>query len=146
MAGDGSAALGAPELAGAMVNPRGLTKTMSAGALGGAVGALAAAAVASRSGTGSDAPAFGRVGYLAASETEVALIKTKSGAFRMSVTDRALARMPREGLDTVEFKDGMVLSRIRLQFTDGAVWEFDVPKVGKKNAKRLAAVLGASVT
>src|ERR1700727_3502007 len=86
MAGEGSAALGAPELAGAMVNPRGFGKKASVGAIGGAVGAVAATAIASRS-KASDVPAFGRVGYIAASETEVALIKTKSGALKMKVTD-----------------------------------------------------------
>jgi hypothetical protein len=96
MAGEGSAALGAPELAGAMVNPRGFGKKASVGAIGGAVGALAATAVASRS-KASDVPAFGRVGYLAASETEVALIKTKSGALKMKVTEGRSAgpRLPR---------------------------------------------------
>jgi hypothetical protein len=38
MAGEASAALGAPEIAGAMVNPRGLTKKMSVSAVGGVVG------------------------------------------------------------------------------------------------------------
>jgi hypothetical protein len=32
-----------------------------------------------------------------------------------------------------------------LQFTNGTVWAFDVPKIGKKNAKELVAVLGGSV-
>jgi hypothetical protein len=144
MAGEGSAALGAPELAGAMVNPRGLTKKMSAGAVGGVVGAVAAGAVASRSAKASDVPAFGRVGYLAASETEVALIKTKSGALKMKVTDQALARVPREELQGVELKEGRLLSHLRMQFSNGTVWEFDVPKAGKKNAKELVAVLGGS--
>ena len=35
MAGDGSAALGAPQIAGTIVNPRGFTKKMSVGAVGG---------------------------------------------------------------------------------------------------------------
>jgi hypothetical protein len=146
MAGEGSAALGAPELAGAMVNPRGFGKKASAGALGGVVGAVAAAAVASRSSSASDLPSFGRVGYIAASETEVALIKTKSGALKMKVTDQALARAPREELQTVELKDGKLLSHLRLQFNNGTVWEFDVPKIGKKNAKELVSVLGGNIT
>jgi hypothetical protein len=144
MAGEGSAALGAPEVAGAMVNPRGFTKKMSVGAVGGVVGAVAASAVASRSSKASDVPAFGRVGYLAASETEVALIKTKSGALKMKVTDHALARAPREELQTVELKEGKLLSHLRLQFTNGTAWEFDVPKIGKKNARELVAALGGS--
>jgi hypothetical protein len=35
---------------------------------------------------------------------------------------------------------------MRLQFVNGTVWEFDVPKIGKKNAKALVAALGGSVT
>jgi hypothetical protein len=144
MAGEGSAALRAPELAGAMVNPRGFGKKASVGAIGGAVGAVAATAVASRS-KASDVPAFSRVSYIAASESEVALIKTKSGALKMKVTDEVLARAPREELRTVELKDGKLFSSLRLQFVNGTVWEFDVPKIGKKNARQLVAVLGGSV-
>jgi hypothetical protein len=145
MAGEGSAALGAPELAGAMVNPRGFGKKASMGALGGVVGAVAAAAVAGRSSKASDLPSFGRVGYIAASETEVALIKTKSGALKMKVTDQALARAPREELQTVELKDGKLLSHLRMQFSNGTVWEFDVPKIGKKHARELVSVLGGNI-
>jgi hypothetical protein len=145
MAGEGSAALGAPEVAGAMVNPRGFTKKMSVGAVGGVVGVVGATAVASRSSGATDVPAFGRVGYLAASETEVALIKTKSGAIKMKVTDLALTRAPREEIQEAVLKDGRLISHLRLQFTNGTVWEFDVPKIGKKNAKQLVAVLGGSV-
>jgi hypothetical protein len=146
MAGDGSAALGAPEIAGALVNPRGFGKKASVGAIGGVVGAVAATAVASRSSKASDVPAFGRVGYIAASETEVALIKTKSGALKMKVTDQALVRAPRDELESVVLKDGKLFSHIRLQFTNGTVWEFDVPKTSKKNAKQLVSALGGSIT
>ena len=76
------------------MNPRGFTKKMSVGAIGGVVGAVAASAVASRQAKASEVPEFGRVGYVAASETEVALIKTKSGALKMHVTDQEL-RAPR---------------------------------------------------
>jgi hypothetical protein len=143
MADDGSAALGAPEVAGVLVNPRGLTKTMSAGALGGIVGAVAATVAASRS-KAPDLPAFGRVGYVAASDTEIALIKTKSGALKMKITDQALARVPREELAAIELTDGKLHSHLRLQFTNGVVWDFDVPRVGKGNAQQLVAALGTS--
>lgn len=146
MAGNGSAALGAPEVAGVLVHPRGLTKTMSAAAIGGVVGAVAATMVASRSSRASDLPAFGRVGYLGASDTEVALIKTKSGALKMKVTDEGLARVGREELAAIELTDGKLVSQLRLQFTNGVVWEFDVPKVGKKNAGHLVAVLSGTAT
>jgi hypothetical protein len=146
MAGDGTAALGAPEIAGTMVNPRGFTKKMSVGAIGGVVGAVAATAVASRSSKAADVPAFGRVAYLAASETEVALIKTKSGALKMKVTGEVLARAPRAEIETVELKDGKLIAHLRLQFANGTVWEFDVPKIGKKHAKQLVLALDGNVT
>jgi hypothetical protein len=145
MAGEGTAALGTPVIAGTMVNPRGFGKKAAVGAIGGVVGAVAATAVASRSSKASDLPAFGRVGYLAASETEVALIKTKSGALKMKVTDVVLTRAPRAELETVELKEGKLLSSMRMQFVNGTVWEFDVPKVGKKNARELVSALGGSV-
>ncbi|MDQ6804196.1 MAG: hypothetical protein M3065_04365 [Actinomycetota bacterium] len=99
-----------------MVNPHGFTKTkkMSAGAIGGVVGAVAATAVASRQVEASEVPAFGRVGHVAASEGEVALIKTKSGALKMHVTDEALARVPCEELEGVEMHDGKLVSVLRL--------------------------------
>ena len=46
----------------------------------------------------------------------------------------------------VALKDGKLLSHLRLQFTNGTVWEFDVPKIGKKSAKHLVTVLGGSIT
>jgi hypothetical protein len=146
MAGDGSAALGAPEIAGMMVNPRGFTKKMSVGAIGGVVGAVAATAVSSRQSKASEVPAFGRVGYVAASEGEVALIKTKSGALKMHVTDQALARVPREELEGVEMHDGKLISVLRLRFTNGVLWEFDIPRTSKKGAKEFVAALGGTVT
>jgi hypothetical protein len=76
----------------------------------------------------------------------VALIKTKSGALKMKVTDQLLARAPRDELEVVALKDGKLLSHLRLQFTNGTVCEFDVPKIGKKSAKHLVTVLGGSIT
>ena len=146
MAGDGSSALGAPEIAGTLVNPRGFTKKMSVGAIGGVVGAVAATAVSSRQSKASEVPAFGRVGYVAASETEVALIKTKSGAIKMHVTDQVLARVPREELDAVEFHDGKLVSVLKLRYTNGVLWEFDVPRTAKKGAKEFVAALGGTIT
>ena len=145
MPGEGSAALGAPEVAGVMVNPRGFGKTAAVGAVGGVVGAVAATAVASRSSKASDVPAFGRVGYIAASETEVALIKTKSGALKMRVTDQVLARAPRDELEVVALTEGKLLSHLRMQFTNGTVWQFDVPKIGRKRARHLISVLDGSI-
>ena len=123
------------------MNPRGFTKKMSVGAIGGVVGAVAASAVASRQSKASEVPEFGRVGYVAASETEVALIKTKSGALKMHVTDQALARVPREELASVEMTDGKLVSVLCLRYVNGVVWEFDIPRTAKKSAKNFVAAL-----
>lgn len=151
MAGDGAAALGAPEIAGTMVNPRGMAKKVIMGTtgaqLGGMVGSLVAAGVGSSGRRGaSDLPSFGRVGYLTAGEEEVALVKCKSGAFKMHVTDQALARAPRSELESVELDEGRLVSRLKLAFAGGVEWEFEVPKIAKKSAKELVAALGGTVT
>jgi hypothetical protein len=145
MAGDGSAALGAPEIAGVLVNPRGFGKKAAVGSIGGVVGAVAATAVASRSSGAADLPSFGRVGYVAASENEVALIKTKSGALKMKVTGEVLARASREELEQVTLDKGRLLSHMRFAFSGGTVWEFDVPKTAVKNAERLVVALGGDI-
>ena len=111
MASDASQALGAPEIGGALVNPRGFTKRAIAMGAGGAVGAAIGSAVMARqqgeaTSGAVELPKFGRVGYVAATENEVALVKTKSGLIKMKVTDQVLARAPRSEVDSVEFDKG----------------------------------------
>jgi hypothetical protein len=138
--GDGTAALGAPEVAGAMVNPKGGFKKMAAGGIVG----INAMEKAKKRGPG-DLPNFGRVGYVCASADEIALVKTKSGALKMKVTDEALVRAPRAEIARVELDGGMLVSKLRIAFNDGTTWEFDVPKAGKKQAKALVEAIGGEV-
>jgi hypothetical protein len=140
MAGDGSAALGAPEIAGVMVSARGYTKKL-------AMGGMIYASVSSKraAAKAQELPSFGRSGYLAASESDVALIKTKSGALKMKVTEEALASVPREELESVALAPGKLISVLKLQFTNGTVWEFDVPKVSTKSAKAFVTSLGGTI-
>ncbi len=96
MAGEVEKALGAPEVAGTLVNPKGLMKKTVARTAGrevaGLVGSLAAGA-ATRDGSAPDLPSFGRVGYVAVSDTEVAVLKTRTG-WKMHPTEEVLARAP----------------------------------------------------
>jgi hypothetical protein len=139
MAGDGSAALGAPEVAGVMVSARGYTKKLAMG------GMIYASVSSKRAATAQELPSFGRSGYVAASDSVIALIKTKSGALKMKVTDEALASVPREELESVELAPGKLISVLKLQFTNGTVWEFDVPRANTKNAKAFVTSLGGTV-
>ena len=81
MAADASKALGAPEIAGTLVNPKGLMKKSVARVAGrevaGLVGSVAAGLAAGDAGA-PDVPDFGRVGYVAVTETDVAVVNTTS--------------------------------------------------------------------
>ena len=138
---DASAALGAPEVAGAFVNPKGGFKKMMAG---GIVGINAIEAAKKRG--ADELPSFGRVGYLAATESEVAVVKTKSGAFKMKLTEETVARAPRSDIASAEIDKGVMVSKLKITFTNGVAWEFDVPKAGKKNAVAFVEAIGGTVT
>jgi hypothetical protein len=146
MSTDGSAALGAPELAGTLVNPNGYVRKTVARVTGGEVAGLVgstATALLSRDRGVFDLPDFGRVGYLAVSAEDVALIKTKTG-WKMTPTDTALTRAPRSQLSAAELDEGRLLSHLKLRFGDGQVWEFDIPRSDKKRAREVIAALSSS--
>ena len=149
MADDASAALGAPEIAGTLVNPRGYVKKTVARVAGREVAGLAgslAAAIATRDRAAvPDLPDFGRVGYVAVSATEIAVVKTKTG-WKMRPTDEALARAPRSELASASLDEGRMLSHLRLQFADGRLWEFDIPKSDKRTARAVVAALEGSAS
>ena len=150
MANDASAALGAPEIAGTLVNPRGYMKKTVARTAGrevaGLVGSVAAGLATRDGGAGvSDLPDFGRVAYVAVSTTEVAVVKTKLG-WKMTPTDVALVRAPRSELASAELEEGRMVSHLRLRFADGRLWEFDVPKSDRATAREVVAVLEGSVS
>jgi hypothetical protein len=150
MAGDASRALGAPELAGTLVNPKGLTKRMTTAVAGGVVGG-AAGTLAAHMATGSvyagvpDVPNFGRVGYVAVSQDEVALVKTDTGMLKMKISDTVLVRAPRSEIASAVLDKGLMLSHMRIAFQSGVVWEFDVPKANKKSAETVVRALGGTV-
>ena len=64
MAEDASAALGAQQVAGTLVNPKGMTKKMTASVAGGVVGNVAASLATGPAYAGApEVPHFGRVAY-----------------------------------------------------------------------------------
>lgn len=140
MATDASTALGMPQLAGTFVNPKGYTRRVTATVAGGVVGAALAGGSAQ-----SELPHFGRVGYVAVTDNEVALIKTKSGLFKMKVSEEVLARRARSEIDHAELKRGKLVSGLTIQFSDGAVWTFDVPKANQRAAKQVIEALGGTI-
>ncbi len=151
MANDASQALGAPEVAGTLVSPRGLTKKMSMGTagsqVGGLVGSLAASALTSKTAKATpDMPSFGRSGYLAASETELILTRTSQLGWKPHTKGDALVRVPRGEVQSVDFEKGKVLSQLKLTFADGNTWQFEIPLANRKGAEEFTTALGGNVS
>jgi len=152
MANDASQALGAPEVAGTLVSPRGLTKKMSIGTagaqVGGLVGSLAAGALTSKSSkaTTPDMPSFGRSGYLAASDTELILTKTSQMGWKPHPKGDALVRVPRGDVQSVQLEKGKVLSQLKLTFADGNAWQFEIPRANRKGAEEFTTALGGNIS
>jgi hypothetical protein len=146
MAPDASDALGAQQIAGTWVNPRGMAKKFVAQVAGSEFGG-AAGRMAVRRATGDPnaglvgSPDFGRDAYVAVSEREVVLVKTKQGLMKLKLTDEAIAREPRSEVASVELGDGKIACPLTISFSDGARWELDVPRAGKKAAKGVVAAL-----
>jgi hypothetical protein len=151
MAGDGSKGLSEPELVGTLVSPRGLTKKMTMRAAGGQIGGLAGTLAANLA-TGDasqgapDVPVFGRIGYLAASENELALTETTSLGWKPRSKGEALARVPRAELESLELGGGKVVSHLTLHFSNGVVWDFEIARAHKKGAKEFVTRLGGTIT
>ncbi len=142
MSTDASFALGAPQLAGTFVNPKGFARQATAAVAAGAVGRLVATATTPAQ---DDIPKFGRVAFVAATADEIAILKTKSGLLKMKVTDQVLAHRARTELSAAELKRGAFLSGLSLQFSDGSAWTFDVPKANQKTAIQLVEALGGTI-
>ena len=146
MADDASGVLGAPEIAGTFVNPKGMTKKVTASVAGGQIagvaGNLAAGLATGPAYAGApDVPEFGRVAYVAVSADEIAIVKTKSGMLKMKVSDEVLARVPRSEIASAELDEGRLLSHLKIVFANGVTWEFDIPKANKKSAQALVQAL-----
>ena len=133
---DASEALGAPEVAGTFVSPKGLTRRMTGAVAGGAVGDVIAGSASE------GAPSFGTVGYVAVSANEVAIVQAKKGAFKPKVGSEVIARAPRSEITSVELDPGALKAALKIGFADGRAWEFEVPKIYRKTAEQVVRALG----
>ncbi len=142
MALDASRLLGSPELAGVKVNPRGMAKKVTSGVEVG-VSRLAAPILFGKSNpTPSETPKFGRNAYLAVTDSELALIKLKSGVVRLKL-DEVVARVPRSEVASAELGGGVALP-LTITFADGGSWQLEVPWPSKKHAHAVVQTLGGS--
>jgi hypothetical protein len=145
---DASSALRAPQLAGTWVNNKGTAKRLVASVAGrefaGAVGSVAAGSIAGRSPDGvTDTPDFGRDAYLAISESDIALVKTKQGVMKLKITDEVHARAARTEVAHAELGNGKLACPLTITFANGSRWELDVPRGGKSAAEKLVSLLAS---
>jgi hypothetical protein len=56
-----------------------------------------------------------------------------------------LARVPRTELESLELDEGKVASHLKLHFSNGVVWEFEVARAHKKGAKEFVTRLGGTI-
>src|SRR3954468_15145957 len=103
--------------------------TLTAGNVVGGMAGRFAADVATGLGKYEGAPDFGTVGYVAVTETEVAIVQAKKGAFKPKVGDEVLARAARSSVEAVDFDKGALKGDLKIRFADGGWWEFEIPKV-----------------
>lgn len=120
-----------------------VTASVAGGQVAGVAGNLAAGLATGPAYAGAAAvPDFGRVAYVAASADEIAIVKATSGMLKMKVSGEVLARVPRSEIASAELDEGRLLSHLKVAFSNGTVWEFDVPKANKKSAQNLVRALG----
>ena len=150
MALDASELLGTAQVAGTKVNPIGSARKRArvAGAGVGMVPMEIAAKLMfgkkSKELQVSQTPAFGVLGYLAASDTELAIISTGTEkGVKVRLKD-VVARAPRSEVASAEMS-GAMLGKLVITFTDGRRWTFEVPTPNKKDAREvIEAVTAAS--
>lgn len=136
MAFDASTVLGSPQLAGVKVNPRGMSKRV-AGNIGGRLPARIV--YGSAGSTTSESPNFGRLAYLAVTDSELALITLKSGLVT-SKLDEVIARTPRSDVASAELGSGLA-TPLTITFSNGDTWQLEVPPPNKKHAQAVVHVL-----
>jgi hypothetical protein len=148
MAYNASDILGAPQIAGARVLPKGFivkhaTGPAGVGLAGGVTGAVVSATasdIAARKRredlATSTTPVIGRSAFLAATADELALIGINQKSLTGKLSD-VIVRFPRSDVASVDYNGGIV-SKLTISFADESRWEFEIAKGGGKAAKGLA--------
>jgi hypothetical protein len=139
MALDASKVLGAAQIIGAIVNPRNTARMT----LGGSLGVVAGTAMLRNMTVDkADTPDIGRVGLLALTEDDIALVKVRQGFPGFKVTDQVVARVPHSSIASAELgKSTMLAPPLTITLTDGTTWNLEVLKVDTKRAKKLLELL-----
>jgi len=134
----------AGEIGGIFVQGSGTGRSIIAGAAGGALASIAADRLGRKGDGDGEGPLGARqLGYLSVGPEQVVLYRAKRkvliGGF--NATDEVLATLNRAEVAGATVEKGKLLGTLRVSFTDGSGWVFEVPKVGNKTADRAVAAL-----
>ena len=142
MAIDASQLLGAAQIAGVKVNPRGMGQQVSRNQVGPLVSGISSKVVfhGATPATTGQTPDFGRNAFLAVTDSELALIKLKSGAVTLKL-DEVLARVPRTQVASAGLLGGGVTPGLTVAFRDGGGWEVEITRPSKKHAEQVIHAL-----
>jgi hypothetical protein len=135
MALDTSELLGASQVAGAKVNPIGAARKNVRGVGGAAIIPTEIAAKLmfgkkSKALQESQTPQFGRIGYLAATDGELAIIRLSGKQTEV------VARVPRSEAAAAEIS-GAMIGKLVITFRDGTQWAFEIPPQYRKGARAI---------
>jgi hypothetical protein len=153
MGHDASQILGSPQLAAVIVSPVGAglqTGSRFGGFGGGIAGAVVSATVASKANKEmaqaaavSTAPEFGRWAFLAVTAGELALVDLASKRSGRLTLGDVIARIPRADVTSGEVgsaRTAFPLS-LRITFSGGDTWLFEVPRWARKQAGKVVGLL-----
>jgi hypothetical protein len=127
-------------LAGTFVEPRGTIMSVVSGTLPRNVGGPLEQAAESQMETSSPLPA-GSIGYLGITADQAIVFHAKRGLFSPRTTDQVVATAPRSEVVSATLEGVRLGSVLILAFRNGATWSFDIPRIHKKGAQAIVAVL-----
>lgn len=144
MSHDASALLGAAQVAGTSVKPIGSSSTQAGMAGGAPLVALIATKLLfgkkSKELKERQTPRFGRLGFLALSDQELALISLKLGTVKGKLVN-VVAHVPRSQVASAELT-GALLVHLVVNFSDGTSWAFEVRPQDRRDARKVVGLLG----
>jgi len=141
---DSTQLLGAQQVVGAVVLPRGRGVqhgVQHAARRNGLVGvAIGVAAERHIKVGGAQTPAIGQSAWLAVNDREVALVRTAAAGLKSRLTE-VIARVPRSEVAGAQVDRGVLRTNLTISFNNGGRWEFEVPPMVSGPVKRVAAAL-----
>ena len=127
-------------LAGTFVEPKGTILSVAGGAMNGQVGFELIAGSEKAMADSSPLPE-GAIAYLGVTNAAAVLFHAKRGLFGPKSTDRIVATAARSEIVGASLQGVRLGSLLTVSFRDGSSWQFDIPKIHKKGAQQIVALL-----